>query len=750
MAAAGLSSSSCTVFTISSSFKTRRHLTKTPQNPLLFKRNNSSNPTSHPFLPSRKLCTVQATILREDEEKKVVVEESFQPKTFTHEPVHGSPQSSSPSGLETWAIKLEQSVNVFLTDSVIKILDTLYHDRDYARFFVLETIARVPYFAFISVLHMYESFGWWRRADYLKVHFAESWNEMHHLLIMEELGGNSWWFDRLLAQVIATSYYFMTVFMYALSPRMAYHFSECVESHAFATYDKFIKARGDDLKKLPAPEVAVKYYTEGDLYLFVELNLDNVNISAQGSNWCEVISHVLPNLRVLSLSASGLSGPLCSSLSKLHFLSQLHLDCNSELSSIPPSFLANSFNLETLDLSYCGLNGSFPNNIFLLPKLQYIGLSENLLLSGQFPEFSLNSSIQYLSLRNTSFSGNIPLSISNLKSLKELDLSRCKFYGVIPPSLANLTQLEALDLSFNSFDGSIPPFQRDGVANLLSLSLQHNQLKGILYSSLFTLPSLQNLDLSSNQLSGHLDEFSDGSSSLVIIELSNNNLSGSIPRSIFKLPSLIDLNLLYNKFSGPLKLGDFKNQRNLEFLAISDLSNNRIQGSFPEFIKNHETLVFLDLSDNKLGGQIPKWIWNMSLKYVNLSCNKFDFLDQFSNPISLPYSDTLITLDLHANKLPGSFPKAICNCSQLSLLDMSHNQLRREIPDCLGKVPTLTVLNLQGNNFDSISSYAIASNLLSLKISDNRVEGKLPSSLANCSKLEVLDLGGNMIRDTFP
>ena len=37
----------------------------------------------------------------------------------------------------------------------------------------------------MSILHMYESFGWWRRADYLKVHFAESWNEMHHLLIME-------------------------------------------------------------------------------------------------------------------------------------------------------------------------------------------------------------------------------------------------------------------------------------------------------------------------------------------------------------------------------------------------------------------------------------------------------------------------------------------------------------------------------------------------------------------------------------
>ncbi|RZC43807.1 hypothetical protein C5167_036762 [Papaver somniferum] len=120
----------------------------------------------------------------------------------------------------------------------------------------------------MSVLHLYETFGWWRRADYLKVHFAESWNEMHHLLIMEELGGNSWWFDCFLAQHIAVFYYFMIVVMYMISPRMAYHFSECVEMHAFETHDKFLKLQGDELKKLLASEVAVKYYIEGDLYLF--------------------------------------------------------------------------------------------------------------------------------------------------------------------------------------------------------------------------------------------------------------------------------------------------------------------------------------------------------------------------------------------------------------------------------------------------------------------------------------------------
>ncbi|KAF8369807.1 hypothetical protein HHK36_032168 [Tetracentron sinense] len=326
---------STTFFAISvsscSSFETRNCRNSASfysRNPIIYNplSSSSSFPCSSHRLLSRKLYRIQATILQDNEEK-VAVEDSFQPKSFPDNEGKGISvdplESTSSSVLERWTIKVEQSVNIFLTDSVIKILDTLYHDRHYARFFVLETIARVPYFAFMSVLHMYESFGWWRRADYLKVHFAESWNEMHHLLIMEELGGNAWWFDRFLAQHIAVFYYFMTVFMYIVSPRMAckaldtfletngplkgncedstyvfadfratfidentldvtfsqwwelleclpYHFSECVEMHAFATYDKFIKVQGDELEKMPAPEVAVKYYTEGDLYLFDE------------------------------------------------------------------------------------------------------------------------------------------------------------------------------------------------------------------------------------------------------------------------------------------------------------------------------------------------------------------------------------------------------------------------------------------------------------------------------------------------
>ncbi|XP_072967066.1 ubiquinol oxidase 4, chloroplastic/chromoplastic [Typha angustifolia] len=244
--------------------------TSFPYNPLSLHSSASVRPSRE--LISRKPFVVRAATLQEKDDK-VVVEESLRVEASPD--VGGmvdddDPTTSPPGMFEGWVIRFEQSINVFLTDIVIKILDALYHDRHYARFFVLETIARVPYFSFISVLHMYESFGWWRRADYLKVHFAESWNELHHLLIMEELGGNSYWFDRFLAQHIAIFYYFMTVVMYALSPRMAYHFSECVERHAYSTYDKFLKLQGEELKKLPAPEVAIKYYMNEDLYLFDE------------------------------------------------------------------------------------------------------------------------------------------------------------------------------------------------------------------------------------------------------------------------------------------------------------------------------------------------------------------------------------------------------------------------------------------------------------------------------------------------
>lgn len=64
------------------------------------------------------------------------------------------------------------------------VLDLCFTGRPIQRFWVLETVARIPYFAFISILHLYESLGFWRAgAELRKIHFAEEWNELHHLQV---------------------------------------------------------------------------------------------------------------------------------------------------------------------------------------------------------------------------------------------------------------------------------------------------------------------------------------------------------------------------------------------------------------------------------------------------------------------------------------------------------------------------------------------------------------------------------------
>lgn len=151
------------------------------------------------------------------------------------------------------------------------IVDVIYGKRSYARFYLLETIARVPYFSFLSVLHFYETIGFWRKADWLKVHFAETWNELHHLLIMESLGGNQYWIDRFVAQHVAMVYYWVVVPIYMLSPRYAYYLMELIENHAFHTYENHLKVNEAELKAQPAPQVAINYYRDGDLYMFDEV-----------------------------------------------------------------------------------------------------------------------------------------------------------------------------------------------------------------------------------------------------------------------------------------------------------------------------------------------------------------------------------------------------------------------------------------------------------------------------------------------
>ena len=190
--------------------------------------------------------------------------------------------------------------NKMMIDTVYNIICTLYpspksdsakipnpstestiSQKCFARFYVLETVARVPYFAYLSVLHLRETLG--ERAysssavvsdesdsnnSRIRTHYAEADNELHHLLIMESLGGNTNPLDRAIAQCMAVGYYWYVVFVYSMiSPQAAYHLSELIEDHAYHTYDDFLNTYEKELKQLPVPPIAKQYYIDDNSYL---------------------------------------------------------------------------------------------------------------------------------------------------------------------------------------------------------------------------------------------------------------------------------------------------------------------------------------------------------------------------------------------------------------------------------------------------------------------------------------------------
>jgi len=154
--------------------------------------------------------------------------------------------------------KLVSGVNAWSVNVIKGVLSSFFDDRHFAKFYALETIARVPYFAYVSVLHLKESCGY-RQKHLVQLHFSESVNELHHLLIMEELGGDDLFADRFVAQHTAFLYYWFCVTLYLLAPAVAYNLNEFIERHAFETYTEFLRTHGHELRQLPAPSCTADY-----------------------------------------------------------------------------------------------------------------------------------------------------------------------------------------------------------------------------------------------------------------------------------------------------------------------------------------------------------------------------------------------------------------------------------------------------------------------------------------------------------
>ncbi|XP_022760060.1 receptor-like protein 12 [Durio zibethinus] len=506
----------------------------------------------------------------------------------------------------------------------------------------------------------------------------------------------------------------------------------------------------------------------------------------------------LPNLVILDLSWNmglDLQNPSLKSLAeKLVNLKYLYLDEVNVSSTIPQS-LANLSYLTYLSFGNCELRGEFPIKIFQLPNLQYLRVSYNPFLTGRLPEFRKNSTIESLKLANTRFSGEIPKSIGNLKSLSLLSVRDCPFSGQIPSSLANLTKLNYLSLGENGFSpGTLSWLGK--LTELTVLEAVSTNSYGDILPSSKNLTQLTFLNLPENQFSSRIPSWLGNLTQRIFLDLGMNKFWGPIPQSIFTLMNLEALGLEENHLFGTIKLESLLNLKNIRSLQLSGnkfslLTNTTAMSvtvpkftlltlgssnlyEFPDFLSGQDELEYLDLAENKIKGIIPKWIWGFcaqTLEVLDLSGN---FLTGFHQPPVFPPLTNLKILDLSSNKLRGSLPvpsasiyhyfvsnnllageisSMICNLTSITVLDLSNNSLSGMLPPCLDNLSkSLLVLKLDNNNFRGPIPQACVkgSKLRMIDLSQNQLNGHIPRSLVNCKMLEILNLGNNQIEDTFP
>lgn len=351
-----------------------------------------------------------------------------------------------------------------------------------------------------------------------------------------------------------------------------------------------------------------------------ELNLDRVDFSGNGGEWCSAFSNTTtPHLEVLSLRYCNLGGPVCGSLSGITSLTVIDLQYNG-LEGPIPEFLADLPSLSVLRLTRNNLEGQFPVRIFDNRNLTALDIRYNFQVSGSLPDFSSDSQLVKLLVSSTSFSGPIPSSLGNLKSLNMLGVAATDSAQELPASIGELTSLIWLDVTGAGITGPVP-------------------------SWVTKLTSLVRLQFSSCGFSGHVPSSIGNLKNLSWLALYNCNFSGPIPPQIFKLAQLKRLYLHSNKFTGIVKLSSFHEIPNLYRLS---LSNNRLSvidgefnsswemrslrlaacnlSSFPGALRNMNTVRYLDLSDNQISGAIPNWVWEKwgNMLAFNLSHNQFN------------------------------------------------------------------------------------------------------------------------------
>ncbi|KAL0800983.1 hypothetical protein Bca101_056159 [Brassica carinata] len=541
------------------------------------------------------------------------------------------------------------------------------------------------------------------------------------------------------------------------------------------------------------------------------LNLSSCNLHGEIPSSLENLSHLtnldlsanylvgavptsignLKELRVMSLNNNSLSGNIPISFTYLTKLSHLIIRFNNFTSTLP-SDMSGFHNLELLDVSYNSFVGPFPKSLFSIPSLQSVDLGGNQFTGPVEFVNTSSSELQFLSLDHNRFNGPIPESISKFLNLRRLYLSHNNFTGSIPRSLSKLVNLKELHLSKNKLEGEVPGF----LWRLSTMMICHNSFNS------FETPSqeklVQVLDLSSNSFKGPLPRWICNLKGLSLLDLSNNHFNGSIPTCLKKsIVSLLDMSLRNNSFSGVLPdiFGDATKLRSI------DVGLNQLEGKFPKSLINCKALQLVNVASNRIKDEFPSWLGSLpSLNVLSLRSNEFygplyhphvSVGFQSLRVIDISHNDFTGTLPPHyflnwremttltkgsdymvnptkVSRYMGLFPESIYRSMEMvnkgvetrfdrirqdfRAVDFSCNRISGKIPESIGFLKGLRLLNLSDNVFTSHIPRSLANltSLETLDLSSNKLSGQIPQDLGNLAFLSYMNFSHNLLQGPVP
>ncbi|XP_022760152.1 receptor like protein 30-like [Durio zibethinus] len=120
--------------------------------------------------------------------------------------------------------------------------------------------------------------------------------------------------------------------------------------------------------------------------------------------------------------------------------------------------------------------------------------------------------------------------------------------------------------------------------------------------------------------------------------------------------------------------------------------------------------------------QNREFLWSDYYNYAVTLANKGRDLKYENVP------DAISAIDLSSNKFEGEIPEAIGNLMRILMLNLSNNNLTGHIPSSLGKI----------------------SNLESSDLSQNKLLGKIPSQLVKLNFLVIFNVSYNNVEGPIP